>query len=171
MSGSRMQWVSAEEKAHAADMWRNGHTLREIGEALAPRFGTPRTVAMLGVMFKDDRDAFPARKPGSCATVVAARIEARREEKSFHVPPERVDRAEAQAYDAASLHLPLADLEWKDCRWPVNDAARGETHLFCGHRAENPYGYCAHHALRAVGMGTRGENDAERALSRMGRAA
>ncbi|MEP9389625.1 GcrA family cell cycle regulator [Mesorhizobium sp. KR9-304] len=42
----------------------------------------------------------------------------------------------------------LADLAWHECRWPVNDAAPGEMHLFCA-RAKGDGPYCSEHARRA----------------------
>lgn len=45
--------------------------------------------------------------------------------------------------------VPLIDLKPRECKWPVNDAARGEVHLFCGLPAgEGPY--CAGHYGRSV---------------------
>jgi len=42
----------------------------------------------------------------------------------------------------------LMMLQRGQCKWPVNDAAKGEEHLFCGERAEGSY--CRHHARRLV---------------------
>lgn len=42
--------------------------------------------------------------------------------------------------------LPLARLTAHMCRFPVNDAARGEQHLFCGSEAEG--NWCARHLAR-----------------------
>lgn len=53
------------------------------------------------------------------------------------------------AYDAASRHLPLEALGSRDCRFAVNDAAEGKTHLFCGMPAAPDSPYCAHHSGRA----------------------
>lgn len=58
---------------------------------------------------------------------------------------------EARYYDAAAMHLRLEDLRGHQCRWPVNDAQRGEPHLFCGHRSVDGSSYCAHHKARAAG--------------------
>lgn len=77
---------------------------------------------------------------------------------------------DARAYDAASRHVPLADLGWRDCRFAVNHAKPGERHLFCGLRAEPGQSWCRHHLMRCLGEGTCGERTAELALMR-GRAA
>jgi len=52
-------------------------------------------------------------------------------------------------YDAASLHVALVDLAAGQCRFPVNDAGQGETHLFCG-QPTRIGAYCAHHHERAT---------------------
>jgi hypothetical protein len=61
-------------------------------------------------------------------------------------PPKPVDR---NVYDAGSKRLPLEELGWQDCRFPVNDAAPGETHLFCGRPQRADAKYCPHHCERA----------------------
>lgn len=50
---------------------------------------------------------------------------------------------------------PLADLDRRDCRWPVNDADQGQVHMFCGAPAVEGKPYCADHyrlAYRAKGQ-------------------
>jgi len=67
-------------------------------------------------------------------------------------PPTKLILAEeAVAYDAAAMHLPLADLRPHQCRWAVNQAALGEPHLFCGHPRSGTGPYCEHHTARASG--------------------
>lgn len=51
-------------------------------------------------------------------------------------------------------NLALVDLGRFDCRFPVNDAAPGEQHLFCGNGRTPVSAYCAHHDLRARGAST-----------------
>jgi hypothetical protein len=43
---------------------------------------------------------------------------------------------------------PLMMIQRRQCKWPVNDAAPDELHLFCGLPAEGPY--CSHHASRTL---------------------
>ena len=69
-------------------------------------------------------------------------------------------------YDAAAPARPLEKLGMFDCRFAVNDAARGEPHLFCARPAEDAYSYCAHHRLRMKGAGTVGERQATAVLRR-----
>lgn len=171
-TGNGARWSQAE-KAHAARLWREGMAPALIAQELSVRFGTRRTDKSVYALAKAEPERFPRRSAkGQCAGNIWAKQAARAADPEFIRPePMAVGKVEAAAYDAASRHAPLDDLEWSDCRWPVNDAARGEVHLFCGLHAEKPGGYCAHHAQRAWGEGTRGENAAERTLARMGRAA
>ncbi len=55
--------------------------------------------------------------------------------------------------------VPLLDLNRGECKWPVNDAAIGELHLFCGNPADGSY--CRSHARLGVGYGTRSEKLAD----------
>lgn len=71
-----------------------------------------------------------------------------RTEPVFRAPPRPVDR---NVYDAEAKRVPLAELGWRDCKFPVNDAAPGETHLFCGMPQDPGSSYCAHHMQRCCG--------------------
>lgn len=51
--------------------------------------------------------------------------------------------------DYESRNLTLMELEPADCRWPTNDAAKGEEHRFCGHTRLVGYSFCEKHAFRA----------------------
>jgi hypothetical protein len=44
--------------------------------------------------------------------------------------------------------IPLMMLGGQQCKWPVNEAERGEQHLFCAAPADGPY--CAHHKARST---------------------
>ena len=44
--------------------------------------------------------------------------------------------------------IPLMELKARECKWPVNDPAPGEVHLFCGEAADGSY--CAHHKARSI---------------------
>lgn len=51
-------------------------------------------------------------------------------------------------YDAGARNIAMIELKSGDCRWPVNAAAPGEQHLFCGQPALLSI-YCPHHCRRA----------------------
>src|SRR5262249_23148606 len=57
----------------------------------------------------------------------------------------------AGGYDLASRRIPLLELRNGDCRFPVNEAARGELHLFCGLPQDGESSWCRHHRLRCCG--------------------
>ena len=71
-------------------------------------------------------------------------------EKAEAAPPPSLipPSLDPAAYDSASRRVPLERLG-AGCKWPVNDAAKGEAHLFCGQGRSGDGPYCAHHAARA----------------------
>lgn len=50
----------------------------------------------------------------------------------------------------ASRNVPLLELDRGQCRFPTNDAAPGEIHLFCGAKAVRGEPYCAFHCRRSL---------------------
>ncbi|RWQ12372.1 GcrA family cell cycle regulator [Mesorhizobium sp.] len=99
------------------------------------------------------RAAKPAPKvagPRLHAGNIRGKKEARALDPVFAPPRPRPvdDSIPPRAYDAAARHVPLEELRHGECRWPVNDAAHGEQHLFCG-KASGFGSYCPHHARRA----------------------
>jgi GcrA cell cycle regulator len=59
----------------------------------------------------------------------------------------------AESANAGARRVPIMELERGQCRWPVNDAARGDEHLFCGAPAIPGKSYCAAHAAIAYRPG------------------
>lgn len=57
---------------------------------------------------------------------------------------------------------PIHMLGYSECRWAVNDAEKGELHLFCGAPSEGPW--CECHRRRSIGAGTSSERYAPRIL-------
>ena len=48
------------------------------------------------------------------------------------------------------LNLSLLELPANGCRWPVNNAAPNEMHLFCGHPKAEGKSYCERHVERSI---------------------
>ncbi|MFD1792102.1 GcrA family cell cycle regulator [Ochrobactrum teleogrylli] len=46
------------------------------------------------------------------------------------------------------LGLPLTDISLRQCRFAVNNAAKGEQHLFCAHPVKSGSSFCEHHHRR-----------------------
>lgn len=66
-------------------------------------------------------------------------------------------RAAQNAYAAVasipapdSRNLTFRELDRRECRWATNDAAPGESHLFCGAKAVRGEPYCAFHCRRSL---------------------
>jgi hypothetical protein len=76
---------------------------------------------------------------------IVGKREGRAFDPGFTPPP---TTHEKRAYDAASRHLKLTELEMGDCKFPVNV---GAPHRFCGCSAGPGKPYCDHHAARASG--------------------
>ncbi len=61
----------------------------------------------------------------------------------------------SEANEDAQIGRSLIDIGTRECRWPINDAAIGKSHLFCGSRKERGKPYCAAHcrlAYRPIGV-------------------
>ncbi|HTV68083.1 MAG TPA: GcrA family cell cycle regulator [Rhizobiaceae bacterium] len=121
------------------------------------------------------RAAAPAAKQhlhAGTEAAEAARIAGKKESRAHdpvYVAPAPVateDRISPHAYDLASRQVPLDQLKHGECRWPVNDAAIGELHLFCGKPNDVIGNYCRHHRLRSIGAGTPSERGAVAVLAR-----
>ncbi|MHB2265013.1 GcrA family cell cycle regulator [Aliihoeflea sp. PC F10.4] len=149
----------------AADMWNRGHTATRIAEVIGDKFAKHVTRFSIATLVRDRPDVFRQRVKGELqrGRATAPSIVANLSRPDAYQPT--VTKDAARAYDAASRRLPLPNLDWSDCRFPVNEAERGETHLFCGKPVVGgKVLYCAHHAARCVGSGTEGERSAARVL-------
>lgn len=158
----------SHEVAFAAEMWNRKQAIERIAEVVSERFGKAVNATAIRKLIAERPKLFKERGRGALMrggrNPHHAANQARAGAPVDDYRPVAT-RDDARAYDAASRRLPLPDLDWGDCRFPVNEAARGETHLFCGRPAlSDKVRYCAHHAARVVGKGTEGERAAERIL-------
>lgn len=157
----------SHEVAFAAELWTRNQSYARIAEVLSDRFGKVVTENMIRAIVAERPKIFKERgrgalmrgnrNPHHAANMARAGVAA----DDYQAP---ATSDEARAYDAASRRLPLADLEWRDCRFAVNDAACVETHLFCGAPTFGNTRWCSHHLLRVKGSGTEGERKATRDL-------
>lgn len=102
-----------------------------------------------------------ARAQNFRAANIRGKKEGRAFDPGFSAPkPRSIDDGIApHVYDSlTSRHVPISALTDGECRWPVNDAAPGAKHLFCGQPA-GLSSYCEHHCRRA-GSGYRAEQTA-----------
>ena len=82
----------------------------------------------------------------------------------FNDAPAPVAYSPVYTPERATVGIPMMLLGSCMCKWPVNDAAKGELHLFCGAAADGPY--CAEHTQKSIGRGTEGERTADRVLAK-----
>lgn len=66
------------------------------------------------------------------------------------------------AGERLTVGRPLYLLGLNECQWAVNDADKGDLHLFCGAPSEGPW--CECHRRKSIGAGTRSEQIAPRFL-------
>jgi hypothetical protein len=159
-------------------MWRDGATGPAIAAALTQEFGTPRSrsavmgmVHRLGLKGQQGRLAEePAAGPGEPSSdpggPVASPGEAlsdapqalSSEAEALSSPPDApppapvltVVRPEPRPADWPPADgIPMADLRWGECRWPVSEF-RAVQHRFCAARATGDSPYCAEHRRRAT---------------------
>ncbi|TIX55572.1 MAG: hypothetical protein E5V25_28965, partial [Mesorhizobium sp.] len=169
--------LSAMQIAEALSHQRKGPVSRNAIIGLVHRNKLLKSIGFerqpghnLGGGFNHGSPKAPVVKPAK-QHLHAGSIRGRKEGRAFDLVvvlrPRRVDDGiSPHVYDAASLHVPLEALKPRECRWPVNAAALGEEHLFCGQATAEERSYCPHHCRRAVGAGTPHERAAPRALER-----
>ena len=157
----------SHEVAFAAELWARNQSYARIAAVLSDRFSKVVTEKMIRCVVAERPKIFKERGRGALMRGnrnphhAANMARAGAGSEDYQAP---ATSGEARAYDAASRRLPLADLEWRDCRFPVNDAARGETHLFCGAPTTGNTRWCRHHLMRVKCSGTEGERKADRDL-------
>lgn len=79
-----------------------------------------------------------------------------------HVPSKPLPEPAFVPGERMTVGRPIHMLGHGECRWAVNDAEKGELHLFCGAPAEGPW--CECHRRKSIGAGTRSEQIAPRVL-------
>lgn len=156
---------SAEEKVAIAGWLREELSATEIANRLsAQRRCAVSRNAIIGLVHRDKTlAAIGLHGSGGARGVTAApsqprlhagNIRGKKEGRAFAPPfaapkPRHVDDGIApHVYDDTSRHVALLALKDGDCRWPVNGAGRGESHLFCG-QPSGLSSYCPHHCRRA----------------------
>lgn len=167
-------------------VWQDGMSAAQIVAAL-PYYGVSRN-AVIGVLHRHksklsgihlrafgDNGQVKEKKPRKSRAKPASELRhhprPKAERRIAVVSPSILfDRAPAiplpePVFVAGERHTvgrPIHMLGYGECRWAVNDAAKGELHLFCGAPADGPW--CECHRLKSIGKGTEGERSAPRVL-------
>lgn len=116
--------------------------LSEIG--LAAGVGGARTPKAASSPYKTGRMKTAARSPARQSQPASVAVAPVIEPEPAFI---REDVIEIEA-PIDSLGLPLSDLNLRQCRFAVNNAAKGEQHLFCGHPVKIGSSFCEHHHRR-----------------------
>ncbi|MFP1634105.1 GcrA family cell cycle regulator [Zhengella sp. ZM62] len=130
---------TAEDERILSEMWRQGVVVSVIAQRLNRGAKATHNRAL------SRPDLCPPRGKGWNKALSRG--------KSGAPSPRIAERLEAQAekheYDATALNVSMTELKPGMCKWPVNNAAKGDPHLFCGHETEKPgSSWCKHHGLR-----------------------
>jgi hypothetical protein len=117
---------------------------------LAKCLGVSRqAIAGMYNRYRDSLERQSLRKPyhpGSTKTRANRRVKVAVPKPAPKPAPEPVMRpAKPQM---ATVGRSLMMLQRGQCKWPVNDAAKGEEHLFCGMPAHGSY--CKHHKAQST---------------------
>ncbi|MBY0296414.1 MAG: hypothetical protein K2X71_10290 [Methylobacterium sp.] len=146
-------------------MWRNGATGPAIAAALTQEFGTPRSrSAVMGMVHRlglKGQQGPPAEEP---VEVALAPVEAAPEPEPIPEPicqPEPVPaftpapvltvvRPEPRPAEWPPADgIPMVDLRWGECRWPVS-GFHALQHRFCAAQTTSDSPYCAEHRRKAT---------------------
>lgn len=79
--------------------------------------------------------------------------------RARELPPPPIEEP-APLVGADGLPITLLNVGFSNCRWPMWDDAERNTFQVCGHQKANGSAYCAFHAAKGRGNGTRSEGDA-----------
>lgn len=120
--------------------------LSEIG--LAGSVGGARTPKAASSPYKSGRVKTAARRSPARTVSIQPAVTAAPavEPEPAFVCEELPDFDNDAAVEA--LNVPLAELSRCQCRFAVNNAAKGEQHLFCGHPVKIGSSFCEHHHRR-----------------------
>lgn len=130
--------------------WCSGYSASDIARSLSARMGEAISRnSICGIyhrhadqLTKHPLQVSPWSKTTGKQSVCQSGAKARIKQAAFKPPkPVRSPIAAPQ-----SRFVPLLDLRANECRWPVNDARVGETHLFCGCETNPLSSWCEFHA-------------------------
>lgn len=166
-----MRYWTEEDDNRIAEMLRDGLSASQIAARLGDDVTRNAIIGRVGRSEALRAIGFKRRPGGERTKVPPADRKPRPERKARPVarvavasPPPLVPvvapiPVEGKKHVAG---LPMLKLKPGMCKWPVNDAAPGEFHLFCASPAEGPY--CECHRQRSIGKGTESERSAHRTL-------
>lgn len=157
-----MSFWTKERVEKAIKLWNEGYSASCVAETLGG--GVTRN-AVIGKMNRM-RITFGAniktRAPSTRATVArrkkvkakpsrvaTALSTAKQWPRNIPFDPVEPTPIPAPSKIAGARNVPLLDLEDHQCRFPTNDAKRGEPHLFCGMRSIPGMPYCLQHTEQA----------------------
>lgn len=166
------KWTN-EADARVAEMLDDKWTANQIGQAMGlsrnaiiGRVHRSPELRAIGFWKKPGpqniEKARPKPKARPVSPTVIAKLFAVVPVKPVYVAPVI---APVDLVDPGSIGITLTQFTSHTCKWPVNNAAKGEQHLFCGAESDGA-SYCPFHARKSIGRGTEGERTAESVLAK-----
>ena len=175
MSGILTAWTAAEDNMLRAE-WKQGLSCSQIATQLNARFGNgrsrnavigrrhrlglPKRDTVTGMVRNPRKVRRKALPPMAEPVTETPRSEPetgrQRATATPATPPEpkpekRAPRPSESAEPSEPMRrVEIRELARNECRWPVNDAADGEEHLFCGRKQVEGSSYCAAHRARSI---------------------
>lgn len=123
---------------------------REIQQNPTPEPESQHPAAGHTLIFPATNEAAKVNTPPDRASTTKTAPEYARDHASPASPPLALVRPEPRPADWPPADgIPMADLRWGECRWPVSEF-RATQHRFCAARATSDSPYCAEHRRRAV---------------------
>ena len=165
-----VSWTDERER-ELARLWAEGHSASRIAKMMGgiTRNAVIGKVHRLGLkgraapanparlkLVKPKAEKKPKAQRGKKNTGKAAFAPVYRASKPEDIAPPQKHHA-ARMAEPERAGVPIMALGACQCRWPVNDARRGEDHLFCGDKTEPGRTYCAAHKARATRLTLRPE--------------
>lgn len=157
---AQIRWTP-EMDQHVAALLRDGKSGEQIGIAMGI---SRRMVAGRVYRCKMLADIGFSGRPGPKVEDKPKRKVLPVSPSIFNETPAPVAYSPAYTPERATVGVPMMLLGTCMCKWPVNDAAKGELHLFCAAAADGPY--CEEHAQKSIGRGTESERSADRVLAK-----
>lgn len=139
-----MHWVDLTTEARIEAIkavYEPGMSASEIAASI----GGPTRNAIIGMYgrYSKQLEQFPLRPFRTCSTKPrTGRKLPKRKKPNTPFIPEAV--FEPTYSGDQTCGRPIVMLDSRQCRWPVNDADRGELHLFCGAPSDGVF--CPHHS-------------------------
>lgn len=155
----RIDIWTEERVKRATELWKKGWSSSQIGDDI----GVSRC-AVAGFANRN-RDIMPARAQTGRAVSGSPKRERSVQVVALVVIHDEPPMVKPKEYDLSRMPYAkfLHETTDRECKWALTDDG---PHLFCAETTLRGKSWCAHHAVRLIGSGTRSEQAAVRDAQR-----